>query len=582
MVEVNGQWYQVYHRSSNINGKRQAMAEPFNITFDGSGNPSIEQVEMTSQGFEIDGLDPFKAQYAGDACYTLPESGPQFVTQNNRTGDDPRNFDPNATRDDWYPVQNIQDRTWLGYKYFNFGSGVGAGEKLKLSLTLTESLAGRVKIYSNDPKVNFGDTAKEKTLIGTINLDGVNSDIHTVEGYVDETNLIGKKGIYLEFRSYDSGEICQINKLQFKVEEAVVPVTDITGVSASVAVNSDLTLTGAAAPANATNKTIAWSVKNAGGTGATISGDVFKATSPGTAVVTATIENGKAVGTAYTQDFNITVNPQSEPVVPVTNITDVPATVTVDDDLTLTGTVAPANATNKTIAWSVKTAGDTGATISGNVFKATSPGTAVVTATIENGKAEGTAYTQDFSITVNAVDLAGPTQITVTVADKTWTGKQIKGGFAISATYKVNGNNVTKALTAGTDYTVTKYGANKAVGKGTVTIQGKGAFKGTKTLTFKIVPKKPAKLALTAGKKSIKVTFNRVSAAQKITTYKVQYRVKGAAKWISKTVKVKGSKKTASVTLTNLKSKKTYQVRVYAYKGSYAGLPTSAKSAKAK
>jgi len=85
--------------------------------------------------------------------------------------------------------------------------------------------------------------------------------------------------------------------------------------------------------------------------------------------------------------------------VPVTNITGVPTSGGVGT-LTLTGTVAPANATNKTIAWTVKSAGSTGATISGNTLTITSTGTVTVTATIANGKTEGTPYTQDFSITI--------------------------------------------------------------------------------------------------------------------------------------------------------------------------------------
>jgi fructan beta-fructosidase len=122
-----------------------------------------------------------------------------------------------------------------------------------------------------------------------------------------------------------------------------------------------------------------------------------------------------------------------------------------------------------------------------------------------------------------------------------------------------------------------------------VTITGKpgGAFKGSKTLTFNILPKKPSALKAKAGKKSIKVSFKKVSGAQKVKTYKVEYRIKGAAKWKSKTVKVKltgkaAKQKSVTFTLKGLKSKKTYELRVYAYKGSYKGLPTGVRRVKVK
>jgi hypothetical protein len=175
----------------------------------------------------------------------------------------------------------------------------------------------------------------------------------------------------------------------------------------------------------------------------------------------------------------------------------------------------------------------------------------------------------------------------LTIEDRTWTGKQIRSGLSIKASYNVNGKNITKILRNGSDYTITKTGKNKSIGRATVSIKGSGAFVGTKDLTFKIVPKKPTALKLKASKKSIKVTFRKVSNAQKIKTYKIEYRIKGAARWKAKTVKVKltgkaGKNKTASLTLKNLKPKKTYEVRVYAYKGEYKGLPTGARRTKSR
>jgi hypothetical protein len=103
--------------------------------------------------------------------------------------------------------------------------------------------------------------------------------------------------------------------------------------------------------------------------------------------------------------------------VPVSNITDVIDTAVVSIDLPLaeiSGTVLPANASNKDIVWSLKSAGTTGAVVMSNTtitetgaviigdpyLHTTAPGTLVLTATIASGLAVGTDYTQDFSITI--------------------------------------------------------------------------------------------------------------------------------------------------------------------------------------
>jgi len=90
------------------------------------------------------------------------------------------------------------------------------------------------------------------------------------------------------------------------VNDAFVPVTNITGVPATVLAGTPLTLSGFVAPFYATNRDITWSLLNAGTTGATISGNTFNAAATGEAVVRATITNGRD-GFDFTQDFTITV-----------------------------------------------------------------------------------------------------------------------------------------------------------------------------------------------------------------------------------------------------------------------------------
>jgi uncharacterized repeat protein (TIGR02543 family) len=139
------------------------------------------------------------------------------------------------------------------------------------------------------------------------------------------------------------------------------------------------------------------------------------------------------------------------------------------------------------------------------------------------------------------------------IADKAYTGKAIRPATALTV------NNA--ALIQGTDYTVS-YENNTKIGKATVTITGKGRYEGTKTIDFNIVPAKTTVSKAVPGKGQLKVTWKKVGAAQKITKYEVRYRVKGAAKWKTKSV----SAKSAGVTIGKLQKGKAYQVQVRSYK----------------
>ncbi len=106
--------------------------------------------------------------------------------------------------------------------------------------------------------------------------------------------------------------------------------------------------------------------------------------------------------------------------VPVTEITGVPAECEAKVPLVLSGEVRPANATNKTIAWSVLNARGTGAAISGAILKANSAGTVTLKATITNGLSRGTAYTQYFDIAVTAPQPVDEYTLTITIENEGW------------------------------------------------------------------------------------------------------------------------------------------------------------------
>ncbi|MCL1875880.1 MAG: hypothetical protein FWF87_06440 [Synergistaceae bacterium] len=83
-------------------------------------------------------------------------------------------------------------------------------------------------------------------------------------------------------------------------EAAFAPVTDIIDVPDEAIVGAPLKLTGTVVPADAGNNGVIWSVKDAGATGAVITGNALSAAEAGMVTVTATVkDNWAAVATGW-------------------------------------------------------------------------------------------------------------------------------------------------------------------------------------------------------------------------------------------------------------------------------------------
>ena len=117
---------------------------------------------------------------------------------------------------------------------------------------------------------------------------------------------------------------------------------------------------------------------------------------------------------------------------------------------------------------------------------------------------------------------------------------------------------------ASSNYSVKYLSKNsKKIGEYKVTITFKGSYEGTKTLTYKIVPKGTSISKLTADKKQFKATW-KVQKTE-TTGYQVQYSTNKNFKTGNKTVKITKNK-TNSSTVKKLKAKKKYYVRIRTYK----------------
>jgi endo-1,4-beta-xylanase len=176
--------------------------------------------------------------------------------------------------------------------------------------------------------------------------------------------------------------------------EVIQAVENIANVPASAVVDVQLTLTGNVEPSIATNQSIIWDVISGPGN---VSGNILNLTNDGIVIVRATIINGSAIGTNYVQFFSITVVRSV-----LSIVSNIPNQIYAGTPFTLSGTISPANATNRTIIWSVRNAGTSGAVITGNVLNTNAGGVVTITATIINGLAIGQNYTQDYNLNVLA------------------------------------------------------------------------------------------------------------------------------------------------------------------------------------
>ena len=260
IAQINGQWYVFYHRCINRHEySRQAMVDPINIEItsdgdvlitgvntmtatDGSGNV-YKGAEVTSQGFELNGLNPYQYYSAGVACWVTPArtSGTtQDVTY------------VQATYDVWNddaPVVNIKNGSIVGYKYFNFN------EKNNTRLDVWFTPKGydvTVDIMMDAPWTE--GTHNPGVKIGELSISGSAAQVKTkFSTPVSILNGVsGKHGIYFVFNAISgNAEICQMNGLGFSCEGNEISAPTATPSLSIYADGNPLTLP--TQPTNSTN-----------------------------------------------------------------------------------------------------------------------------------------------------------------------------------------------------------------------------------------------------------------------------------------------------------------------------------------
>lgn len=166
----------------------------------------------------------------------------------------------------------------------------------------------------------------------------------------------------------------------------IYPTSILINSTESVSVGSTKALSVSYTPSNVNVKEVSWRSSN--DSIATVNGGVVTGVKAGTA----TIYAKAATKTGYTTEVGCTVTVSNVAVTGVT-LDKSSGTLSIDDTVTLIPTVAPSNATNKTVTWS--TSNSSVATVVDGLVTAKSAGTANITVTTTDG-----GFTASYSLTV--------------------------------------------------------------------------------------------------------------------------------------------------------------------------------------
>ena len=222
LCEIQGQWYIFYHRQAGLGGfDRQAMVAPVEVkvTEGPDGKVEITEGEYTSEGFELDGLDPLVPHSAGIACwFTGPRPAEKddlgnkysgsYILPTRRVwdgGTDPYDLSVNTN-----PVVNNTAGSIVGYKYFNF-DGLRAAKARKLFVNLVpRGVRGRIVIMTDHPR--------HGTRLGVIRLNGHQKQTLTqmCARVPKAARLQGKHALYFVFESRTPDQsLCEIEDFVF-------------------------------------------------------------------------------------------------------------------------------------------------------------------------------------------------------------------------------------------------------------------------------------------------------------------------------------------------------------------------------
>ena len=276
-----------------------------------------------------------------------------------------------------------------------------------------------------------GDTVTLTATVAPANATDKSVTWSTSDAAVATVNANGvvttKKAGKVTITATSNGDQTKFGSIEITVSAATVPVTSVTVAGdAAMTVDGEQILTATVAPADATDKTVTW--KSSDATVATVDAN-GKVVAKKAGEVTITATAGGVSGT-----LKITVSDKAPTVIPVQSVTVTGKQELVEDaSTTLTATVAPADATDKTVTW--KSSDESVATVDKDgVVTAKKAGTVTITAT-----AGGVSGTLHITVTAKPVETVPVTSVEVTVE----AGATVSVGKTRQATATIKPGNAT-------------------------------------------------------------------------------------------------------------------------------------------
>ena len=246
ICEINGQWYVFYHRQTGTDEyARQAMVAPIEVKVEEGkgGKVEISEGEYNSNGFALNGLDPFERHSAGLACwYTGPKPATHEWPNNTFYGSyveagyggeagmtkeqalaSTQKFDaPYDIRYNTNRVVNNTDGSIVGYKYFNFDAERLANKaNLMLVLRLIpEGIDGTIEVWMDRPWASQGGKKIGETALKAGMEKKVWDMAIGISNEAKEKGLEGKHAIFFVFKS-DTKEksLCTLEDFVFRYDE---------------------------------------------------------------------------------------------------------------------------------------------------------------------------------------------------------------------------------------------------------------------------------------------------------------------------------------------------------------------------
>lgn len=251
----------------------------------------------------------------------------------------------------------------------------------------------------------------------------------------------------------DDGGKTDICEVTVQAKKVYVTEVALSTSSLSMTEGDTQTLTATVSPSNATDKSVTWSSSNTSVATVSSSG-VVTAQKAGTATITAKTNDGGKTATCA-----VTVQAKK---ISVTGVSLNKSSISMieGDTQTLTATITPSNATDKSVTWSSSNS-SVAAVSSSGVVSAKTAGSAIITAkTNDGGKTATCAVTVQAKkvsvtgVTLNKTSLSmteGDTQtLTATITPSNATNKNVSWISSNSSVATVNSNGSVSAVKVGT------------------------------------------------------------------------------------------------------------------------------------